>query len=75
MKKEMDLFEELELPPWEKFRRYGLFPFKMVLNITLTVLITVVVILINISFANYSRSIWLSAANILFPPGKYLTCN
>lgn len=66
----MDLFEELELPPWEKFRRYGLFPYKMLLNLSLTILITTVVIILNISFSNYSRSIWLSAVNIFYPNGK-----
>jgi hypothetical protein len=64
----MDIFEELELPPWEKFRRYGLFPYKMCLHLSLTAIITSLVIIINISFASYSRSIWLSAVNILYPP-------
>jgi hypothetical protein len=65
----MELAEELELPPWEKFRKYGLFPYKMVLHIFIVILITILVLTTNISYASYSRAVWLSAANILFPPG------
>lgn len=62
--------EELELPPWEKFSRYGLFPYKMCLHFLLIALVTSLVVIVNISYASYSRAVWLSAANILFPPGK-----
>lgn len=65
----MELAEELELPPWEKFRRYGHFPFKLVLHITLVALVSTLVIATNLSYAAYSRSVWLGIANIMYPAG------
>jgi len=65
----MQAYEELELPPWEKCRRYGLFPYKLCLHIVLVGLVTSLVIIINSSFSSYSRSIWISSVNILYPEG------
>ena len=63
--------EELTLPPWEKFLKYGLFPFKLTLHLILVGLVTSSVLIVNISFSGYSRAIWMSAVNILYPPGTF----
>eukprot|EP01039_Chlorochromonas_danica_P011155 gene11155-12434_t len=63
----MNAQEELELPPWEKFRRYGYFPFKLVLHVSLVALVTALVFITNITFAPYSRAMWTSTVSLLFP--------
>lgn len=63
--------EELTLPPWEKFLKYGLFPFKLSIHLALLAIVTSLVLLVNISFSGYSRAIWMSMVNVLYPPGKY----
>ena len=60
--------EELELPPWTKYSRYGLFPSKLVLHLLLLVLVTFQAVSVNVLFAPYSRSMWSSAVSIFFPP-------
>lgn len=67
----MELSEELELPPWEKFRLYGKFPWKLCLHFGLVALVTALVITTNLSYAAYSRSVWLTIANVLYPPSKW----
>lgn len=68
----MELSEELELPPWEKFRLYGKFPWKLCLHFGLVALVTALVITTNLSYAAYSRSVWLTIANVLYPPSKLI---
>ena len=68
----MELSEELELPPWEKFRLYGKFPWKLCLHFGLVALVTALVITTNLSYAAYSRSVWLTIANVLYPPSKII---
>lgn len=63
----MNLQEELELPPWEKYIRYGYFPYKLVLHVSIVAVVTALVVITNLTFAGYSRSIWASTVNILFP--------
>ena len=60
--------EELTLPPWEKFIKFGLFPFKLTIHIALLAIVTTLVLLVNIAFSGYSRAVWSSAVHILFPP-------
>jgi hypothetical protein len=60
--------EELELPPWEKFNKYGIFPTKLVVHILLISILTVEAILSNADFSNYSRSISNSIDNLFLPP-------
>lgn len=64
----MQAFEELELPPWEKFRRFGIFPTKLCIHVSITVLLTMIALIENDTFSIYSRSVWASTASIFFPP-------
>ncbi len=63
----MHAFEELELPPWEKFKKYGIFPTKLCIHVSITVMLTTIALIENDTFATYSRSVWSSSANIFFP--------
>lgn len=60
--------DELELPPWTKYSRYGEFPFKLMLHMLLLVTITFQAFSINIFFAPYSRAMWAAMVEIYFPP-------
>lgn len=65
----MQAEEELSLPPWEKFVKYRLFPYKLCLHLSLVCLITSLVVIINLAFSGYSRTIWQTSVNILYPEG------
>lgn len=67
-KRKMKHTEELELPPWEKFNKYGIFPTKLVIHILLLIILTVEAILSNADFSNYSRSVSNSIDNLFLPP-------
>jgi len=64
----MDHEDYLSLPPWEKFRKYGHFPWKLLLHSSLLILVTTQSILSNREFAAYSQSIWNSIPHLFFPP-------
>ena len=59
--------EELELPPWEKARRFWIFPWKLCFHIALLVVITLQAFQNNTAFSSYSRSIWSGVVSIYFP--------
>ncbi len=60
--------DNLELSPWAKWSQYTIFPWKMCLHITLVVLITLQASMINSHYAEYSRAVGRSFANLFFPP-------
>ena len=61
--------EELELPPWTKFRKYGIFPTKLVLHLTLVILVTVQAFVLNEGFSTYSRAMNDAVVDIFYPEG------
>lgn len=66
----MQAQEELELPPWEKFLKYNKFPYKLILHFIIVGFLTTSVLIVNLTYASYSRSLWLSAVNDLYPSGN-----
>lgn len=65
----MDAEEYLSLPPWQKFSKYGMIPYKMLLHLALLSLVTTQCVLSNREMSSYSQSIWNSVPNIFFRPG------
>ena len=66
----MTPLESVSLAPWEKFRRFGRVPWKMLLQIILVGLVTTTALLRNDDYARYSRSVGRTWTNLLFP-GDY----
>ena len=65
----MKPLEELELPPWTKWKKYGIFPTKMIIHLCLVILVTAQAFVLNESFSTYSRSMSLAVADVFFPQG------
>ncbi len=65
--RDMSFIEDLELDPWTKWRDFGRLPLKLVFHITLLILITCQIFMINSTHAPFNRAMERNWIHLFYP--------